>query len=79
MRGSGCALVRGIYLPTEKNGIVKDLFSKFGFIPQEKGGYIHWRDSRIASLNSAKELFEEDNIGKEVTIKKKGAETKSGT
>ena len=37
-RVRGCREVRGIYLPTEKNGIVKDLFSKFGFIPQEKGG-----------------------------------------
>jgi len=37
-RARSCREVRGIYLPTEKNGIVKDLFSKFGFIPQEKGG-----------------------------------------
>jgi predicted enzyme involved in methoxymalonyl-ACP biosynthesis len=37
-RVRSCREVRGIYLPTEKNGIVKDLFTKFGFIPQEKGG-----------------------------------------
>ena len=37
-RARSCQEVGGIYLPTEKNGIVKDLFSKFGFIPQEKGG-----------------------------------------
>jgi len=36
-RGRGCREVTGFYLPTEKNGIVKDLFSSFGFIPQEKG------------------------------------------
>jgi predicted enzyme involved in methoxymalonyl-ACP biosynthesis len=37
-RGRDCQEVRGCYLPTEKNGIVKDLYSKFGFIPQEKRG-----------------------------------------
>jgi len=37
-RVRSCREVRGIYLPTEKNGIVKDLFSGFGFIAQEKGG-----------------------------------------
>jgi len=37
-RVRSCREVRGIYLPTEKNGIVEDLFTKFGFIPQEKGG-----------------------------------------
>jgi FkbH-like protein len=37
-RGRDCQEVRGCYLPTEKNGIVKDLYSKFGFIRQEKVG-----------------------------------------
>jgi FkbH-like protein len=37
-RGRDCQEVRGCYLPTEKNGIVKDLYLKFGFIRQEKGG-----------------------------------------
>jgi FkbH-like protein len=37
-RARDCQEVRGCYLPTEKNGIVKDLYSKFGFIRQEKRG-----------------------------------------
>jgi FkbH-like protein len=31
----GCGLLLGTYLPTEKNGMVKDLYSRLGFAPVE--------------------------------------------
>lgn len=32
-------------------------------IPQDKAGYEHWRNSRLASLNGVTELVEENNVG----------------
>lgn len=37
-------------------------------VPQDKRGYEHWVRSRIESLNTSKELQEEDNVNKEVVL-----------
>jgi predicted enzyme involved in methoxymalonyl-ACP biosynthesis len=34
---SGCKRIIGEYIPTPKNGIVKDFFSNFGFLPTNEG------------------------------------------
>lgn len=44
IRRRGISFVRGAYIPTKKNAIVKDLYSNFDFILREteKNGTTHW-------------------------------------
>jgi FkbH-like protein len=35
-REKGCTAIRGFYLPTPKNGLVKDLYAKFGFTLEQE-------------------------------------------
>jgi hypothetical protein len=36
--------------------------------PQDKRGFQHWAKSRIESLNTSKELENENNVGKEINL-----------
>lgn len=44
-RRHGFASVRGVYLPTAKNSMVKEIFAQFGFHKEREleGGVTHWR------------------------------------
>lgn len=37
-------------------------------VPQDKAGFLHWVNSRLASLNTADELEAEDNLDQEVDV-----------
>ncbi len=45
-RERGCRSIRGLYIPTEKNGLVRDLFSDLGFrLIEETNGTTTWERS----------------------------------